>query len=393
MAHYTNHLMLLFLATISFFSSTFSKDASSINVLSFGAKPNGKFDSTTSFLKAWSNACKSKESATFYVPKGNFLIKQVTFEGPCSNNIKFRIDGTIVAPSDYRSHGNSGMWIMFRNLNGFSVQGGTFDGKGDSYWRCRKSGSSCPAGARSITFSSCNDVKVSGLTSLNSQAMHIAVDHCKNILFKNVKIDAPSTSPNTDGFNVILSTGVTVSQAIISTGDDCIALSQGNTNVWIEHITCGPGHGISIGSLGAYKNEAGVHNVTVTDSIFEGTQNGVRIKSWAQPSNGYASNIVFRNLTMKNANNPIIIDQNYCPGDKSCPHQSSGVKISKVSYEHIRGTSACPQAINLDCSKSNPCEGIKLQDIDLVYGEGSTTSTCNNVGGINSGVVIPKTQR
>jgi len=59
-----------------------------------------------------------------------------------------------------------------------------------------------------------------------------------------VKIDAPSTSPNTDGFNVILSTGVTVSQAIISTGDDCIALSQGNTNVWIEHITCGPGHGI-----------------------------------------------------------------------------------------------------------------------------------------------------
>ena len=70
--------------------------------------------------------------------------------------------------------------------------------------------------------------------------------------------------------------------------------------------------------------------------------------------------------------------------------QNSGVKISKVSYEHIRGTSACPQAINLDCSKSNPCEGIKLQDIDLVYGEGSTTSTCNNVGGINSGVVIPK---
>ena len=82
----------------------------------------------------------------------------------------------------------------------------------------------------------------------------------------------------------------------------------------------------SIGSMGAYKNEAGVHNVTVTDSIFEGTQNGVRIKSWAQPSNGYASNIVFRNLTMKNANNPIIIDQNYCPGDKSCPHQVSCYK-------------------------------------------------------------------
>lgn len=82
----------------------------------------------------------------------------------------------------------------------------------------------------------------------------------------------------------------------------------------------------SIGSLGTHKDEAGVHNVTVTNSIFDGTQNGVRIKSWAQPSNGYASNIVFRNLTMKNANNPIIIDQNYCPGDKSCPHQVSCYK-------------------------------------------------------------------
>ncbi|KAG4990938.1 hypothetical protein JHK87_024395 [Glycine soja] len=359
--------------------------------LALGLNPTATSTLPHPLLRHGLRHANQKNQPRFTYQKDFFLLKQVIFEGPCSSNIKFRIAGTIVAPSDYSSLGNkSGFWIMFRNLNGFSVQGGTFDGKGDSYWRCRKSGSSCPAGARSITFSSCNDVKVRGLTSLNSQSMHIAVEQCKNILFKDVNIKAPSTSPNTDGIDVTLSTGVTVIDATIRTGDDCIALIQGSTNVWIERVTCGPGHGISIGSLGTSEDEAGVQNVTVINSIFDGTQNGVRIKSWAKPSNGYASDIVFRNLTMLNAYNPIIIDQKYCPGDKNCPQQNSGVKISKVSYEHIRGTSACPQAINFDCSKSNPCEGIKLQDIDLVYDNGSSTSTCKNADGITRGEVIPK---
>lgn len=76
----------------------------------------------------------------------------------------------------------------------------------------------------------------------------------------------------------------------------------------------------SIGSLGSYSNEAGVENVTVTDSVFTKTDNGVRIKSWAKPSNGYARDIEFRNLIMQNVYNPIIIDQRYC-SKRECPNQ------------------------------------------------------------------------
>ncbi|RDX68009.1 hypothetical protein CR513_53048, partial [Mucuna pruriens] len=141
MAHYTNH------GTLSFFLVT--PNASLIfNVVSFGAKPDGKLESSTAFLRAWSWACKSKESSTIYVPKGSFLLKQVTFGGPCTNKIEFRIDGTIVAPSDYWSLGNSGYWILFMKLNGISIRGGTLDGRGDGYWRCRRAGTTCPAGAR-----------------------------------------------------------------------------------------------------------------------------------------------------------------------------------------------------------------------------------------------------
>lgn len=66
------------------------------------------------------------------------------------------------------------------------------------------------------------------------------------------------------------------------------------------------------------------------------------------------------------------------------------MKISKVSYEHIRGTSAGPVPIKFDCSQSNPCWGLKLQDIKLTYPKGSERSSCTNAGGSSSGVVIPK---
>ncbi|MED6217558.1 hypothetical protein PIB30_018952 [Stylosanthes scabra] len=242
---------------------------------------------------------------------------------------------------------------------------------------------------QSISFSWSNNVVINGLRSINSQRMHISVDHCNNVLIEEVKIRAPGGSPNTDGINVQFSSGVNISHATIMTGDDCISIDQGTRNMWVQHVACGPGHGISIGSLGSYLEEAGVENITVTSSVFTKTENGVRIKSWAQPSNGYARDIVFRNLIMENAYNPIIIDQQYCPG-RACPHQNSGVKISRVSYEDIKGTSASPVAINFHCSSSNPCWGITLQDIRLTYLKGSATSSCSNAAGTNTGLVIPK---
>lgn len=89
----------------------------------------------------------------------------------------------------------------------------------------------------------------------------------------------------------------------------------------------------SIGSLGDNLYEDGVQNVTITSSVFTRTQNGVRIKSWARPSNGYARNIVFRNIIMRGVFNPIIIDQKYCPDNKGCPNQ---VPITfAISFGHI----------------------------------------------------------
>ncbi|WOL11253.1 hypothetical protein Cni_G20015 [Canna indica] len=151
----------------------------------------------------------------------------------------------------------------------------------------------------------------------------------------------------------------------------------GSTDVWIEKIYCGPGHGISIGSLGGTtKEEAGVQNITVRSVVFSGTQNGVRIKTWGRPTNGFVKGVNFENIVMRDVQNPVVIDQNYCPGNKNCPGQSSGINISEVKFKNIRGSSATEVAVKLDCSPSNPCMGIGLKDINLSYQNMQTLSYC-----------------
>ncbi|XP_010277789.1 PREDICTED: polygalacturonase-like [Nelumbo nucifera] len=368
----------------------FSSSKAVYNVVSLGAKTDGKTDATQAFLKAWSLACSSARADTIYVPPGRYLMKPAEFRGPCKNRVNVKIDGTLVAPSDYRVIANSNSWLLFIQVNGLSVTGGTIDAQGAGLWACKTAGKSCPSGARSITFNYANNVVISGLTSYNSQISHIVINNCNNVMVQGVKIVAPDQSPNTDGIHVQFSTGVTITSSSIKTGDDCVSIGPGTKNLWIQRVACGPGHGISIGSLGKDLNEQGVQNVTVKDSTFTGTDNGVRIKSWAKPSNGFVRGVLYQNLIMNNAKNPIIIDQIYCP-DNNCPNkvQNSGVKISQVTYQNIRGTSATQVAVNFVCSSSNPCTGIRLQDVKLTYRNGAALSSCANASGTAGGVTVP----
>ncbi|CAI8590655.1 unnamed protein product [Vicia faba] len=105
--------------------------------------------------------------------------------------------------------------------------------------------------------------------------MHIRVQNCNNVWASNLIIRAPGDSPNTDGFHVTHSQNVFITNNIIGTGDDCISIVSGSKNIRATDIICGPGHGISIGSLGQDKSEAQVNRATL-----KGSTNGVRIKTW-----------------------------------------------------------------------------------------------------------------
>lgn len=97
---------------------------------------------------------------------------------------------------------------------------------------------------QTLGFSNSNNVAITGLTSLNSQMFHIVINGCKNVKLQDVKVYAPGKSPNTDGIHVQLSSDISILDSIISTGDDCVSIGPGTSNLWIQNIACGPGHGI-----------------------------------------------------------------------------------------------------------------------------------------------------
>ncbi|KAL8104500.1 hypothetical protein AgCh_028645 [Apium graveolens] len=376
---------------LAFSTHLTSAGVSSYNVQTLGAKADGITEATDYFLNAWSLACASNNSAQVYVPPGKYLMSSaVVFSGRnCKRTMVMRIDGTIVAPADYNLIAHSEIWLKFDNVNGLYISGGTLDAQGAALWACKASGKSCPTGAASIGFYSSTDIVVSGLMSMNSQMFHMIVYKCNNTKLQGIKISAAADSPNTDGIHVQLSTGVSILSSQIGTGDDCISIGPGTTNTWIESVSCGPGHGISIGSLGWDLQEPGVQNLTVKTVTLRNTENGVRIKTWARSSTGFVRNVLFQHIVMGNVKNPILIDQDYGPGIQNCPNQVSGVKISNVIYQDIHGTSATPVALRLQCSKSYPCSGIRLQDVNLTYSNQPAAASCSNAAGKASGVMSP----
>ncbi|KAL5990748.1 hypothetical protein ACLOJK_011652 [Asimina triloba] len=381
------HLLLVFVCLISV------NNAVDLSIADYGAKGDGQTDASRAFINAWAAACESSSAAaTIRVPSDKYFVGPVVFQGPRENTrITFRLHGILLAPADYRHLGSSADWISFRNVRGVAVIGGYLDGKGSSMWACKDARNDCPHRASSLAFYDSKDVLIQDLTSINSKNSHIEIHSSEDVTVRGVRIVAPGRSPNTDGIHVQNSTGVNILETDIKTGDDCISIGPGTRNLWIESVACGPGHGISIGSLAKRPEEEGVENVTVKKVVLRQTENGLRIKAWKRASKGYVRGVVFQHVTMINAKNPIIIDQHYCPNHgKDCPNQrSGGVKVSDVAYEDIKGTSASKIAVKFDCSASSPCKHIELHDIMLTYGKPRARSFCQNVKGTASGLVEP----
>ncbi|KAJ6745450.1 POLYGALACTURONASE/GLYCOSIDE HYDROLASE FAMILY PROTEIN [Salix koriyanagi] len=332
-----------------------------------------KADDSPAFTRAWGALCgASGGTLTLAVPAGHtFLLKPVKFEGPCkSNSVHIQVEGSIAAPSTVAAWGGCGIlcWLCFSNVNGLVLDGsGQIDGRGSLWWN------------HALLFKNSNNLKLSGLNVVNSPRSHVYLRDCKGVSVSGLKITAPGNSPNTDGIDASGSSQVNIVDSTIGTGDDCIAIKGGCSNINITGIICGPGHGISVGSLGENGATEQVEEVHVRNCSFTRTQNGARIKTVP----GHARRITFEQITLNEAGNPIIIDQHYCDGKKEgCPDQPKAVAVSDVSFTGVRGPSSDGQAITLDCAAIG-CNNIRMVRVAIsssVAGKRST-AFCRNAHG------------
>ncbi|XP_038888676.1 probable polygalacturonase At3g15720 [Benincasa hispida] len=375
---------LIFIFTIDILTLSIVSASSNFNVLDYGAIGNGKADDSEAFLKAWNDVCGATEdSPTLHVPDGKtYLLNPLKFQGPCkSNQVNFDLRGTLMAPSkdEWPSDG-ADKWVQFYDIEGLNLKGaGKFDGQGSLWWKdCDRKHCKRPT---ALFFHNCNGLQVKEMKHINSGRNHISINDCNDVIFSNIQILAPEESPNTDGIDISKSKNVLIQDSFIATGDDCIAINEGSSDINIIGITCGPGHGISIGSLGKDGAYNVVENIHVSNCLLQGTQNGVRIKTW-QGGYGYAKNITFEKITLKNAKNPIIIDQYYTSYAYSRKIKGMDIKVSDVTYREVNGTSANEDAITLNCSRAR-CTNIILDNVNIkmiTLGK-EAKAICQNVDG------------
>ncbi|KAG7581338.1 Pectin lyase fold/virulence factor [Arabidopsis suecica] len=361
-------------------------------VFRIGSSPGS--DITQALLRAFTSACQAPTPSKVLIPKGQFRLGEIMMSGPCKSPVEITLLGTVLADGN-SIHGKE-KWVVFQRMDGFRLNGGgTFDGEGNAAWRvnnCHKT-FQCKKLPISIRFDFVTNAEIRDISSIDAKNFHINVIGAKNMTFNNVKIMAPAESPNTDGIHLGRSVGVSIINSRIATGDDCVSVGDGMVNLLVKNVVCGPGHGISVGSLGRYGHEQDVSGIRVINCTLQETDNGLRIKTWPSAAcSTTASNIHFENIILRNVSNPILIDQEYCPWNQCNKQKSSSIKLANISFKRIRGTSGNKDAVKLLCSKGYPCENVQVGDINIQYtgADGPATFMCSNVRPKLVGTQFPK---
>ncbi|MBA0641353.1 hypothetical protein Goklo_025908, partial [Gossypium klotzschianum] len=235
--------------------------------------------------------------------------------------------------------------VLSKSLNGFpSIELKISNCLPDEFYTAREP---LLIKGKNLWFDFLTNAMIQYITTKDSKQFHVNVLGCKNITFKHFTIFAPGESPNTNRIHIGRLDRVNVLNTKIKTGDDCVSIRDDSKYLVINGVTCGLGHGISIGSHGLFKNEEPINGVTVKNCTMTNTSNGVRIKSWSGAELDTCSNIHFEDITVTN--------------------EESKVKLSNISFKNIHDTSALPEAVKIIYSTTLSCENVELADIEITH--------------------------
>lgn len=260
---------------------------------------------------------------------------------------------------------------------------GTIDGSGKVWWDAqmgRQKGSKENSRPLLIDLTHSKKILIEGVTIQNSPQYNITAFWCDGLTVRNVTILNPGRgAPNTDGIDPVSTSHVLIEHDTIDTGDDNVAIKSGlvergdpnvpSTDIVIRDCTFRNGHGLSIGS----ETAGGVRNVTVERVTFDGTRQGIRIKS-ARGRGNDIGNFSYKDITMTGVETPIEIT-NYYTGlvkdDPGQPMTEHTPKFHDIQIENVTATGAKRAATIMGLPES-PIKGLVLKNVKITAATGMT---------------------
>jgi polygalacturonase len=288
-----------------------------VNITNFGVVSSTTLTNTTAIQNAINFASVTNGGATVEIPAGTYLSGPLTLQ----SKVNLQIDSGAVLrmlpfgqyPVTWFTNGSNiyftaNNFISGTSLTDIEISGlGAIDGQGLPWWPWANTNNAVRP--IMIRLSGCNRELIQNVTLSNSPMFHISISgKAGNTTVQGVTIRAPSSGANPPSHNTdacdVSGTNILVQNCDISVGDDNFTCGGGTSDVLITNNTYGNGHGVSIGSY----TSPSVSNIIVINCTFNGTDNGIRIKS-DRDRGGLVQNISYYNLSMTNVMHPILI---YC---------------------------------------------------------------------------------
>lgn len=325
----------------------------------------------TAAIQAAIDSTSAAGGGTVVLSGGTYTAAALSLKSNVNLQIQAGSTLQMLGMSSYQAASGTTNFITASNVSNVAITGGgTIDGQGSAWWTAFNN-NTISTRPRLVQFTNAATVLIQGVTLTNSPQINVAFGKTDNVTVSGVTISAPSTSPNTDGIDPAGSNYL-IQNCNISTGDDNIAIKPQNvacSNIVIRNNTFGTGHGVSVGG----QTNLGLNGLTVSDSTFTNTTNGVRLKA-GRGNGGLVENVTYSNLTMTNVQHPIYITSYYLNGgdtapsnpasDSSQPVDGTTPAWINISLSNITDTGANEIGIVYGLPEM-PVEGITFNNVDI----------------------------
>ena len=359
--------------------------ATTCNVRTYGATGDGKTKDTAAIQKAI-DACAVKGGTVLFTA-GTYVSAPIMIK----SNVTLHLDkdATLLGSPDHADYPEKVEFhtpdrqplVGAENATNIAIEGeGTIDGNGQSWWdeaRAHHSGGVLGHDVRPklIILDHCKKIRIEGITIQNSPMWQLVPYYSDDIVIRKVKVLAPPRSPNTDAIDPFSSSNIVIEDVYADVGDDNIAIKSGpinspgpdshSRNIVIKNCIFKHGHGLSIGSEIA----GGVQNVVAENISFEGTDNGLRVKANRDRGNADIGNFVFKNITMKDVKNDIIISEYYPKIAPEGPVESAPVGrltpvFHDIVFENITATGDTNAGAIYGLPES-PVKNVVLKNVNI----------------------------
>ncbi len=344
-----------------------------IVISDFGAVGDGKTLNTRAIQNAI-DTCSQNGGGKVIVSGGTYMTGTIVLKEYV--NLHIAADGVLLGSPDWRDyperqdvkHVETDKLPRWRNACMIYAEGckniaitgsGTIDCNGMAFvrpvdafcWSYQRI--DAPTPPRVVFFAGCQNVKIEDVTMVNQPAgWSYWITDCDYVTMDKLKIIADVNYPNNDGIHINSSRNVTVSNCMITTGDDCLVV-RANNSALTENKVC--------------------EKVVVTGCTLTSYSGGIRI-GWTQ--DGVIRNCSFSNIVMTDTSVGISISLPHMEPNRDLPHTADmgreATLIENLSFSNIimDKTASLPIKIRIDPNPRLMCGGIRNLYFSNIHARG-----------------------